>query len=79
MRVTEDMTTEGGEPMLRLADFIGLDDVGIRVTQADADGHVKIVVNSTAWPNESIWLDPDDADQVADLIKVRAAEARARS
>jgi hypothetical protein len=75
MRVTESMTTEGGAPLSKLADFLGVDDTGIKTTQ---DGeHVRVVVDSTRLPNESIWLDLDDADAFADLIKQRVREARA--
>jgi hypothetical protein len=37
---------------------------------------VKIKVDSTAYPNKVIRLEPDDADALADLIRQRAAEAR---
>jgi hypothetical protein len=75
MRVTESMTIESGAPLSELADFIGLDDVGVQVT-ADFFGCVKIKVDSTAYPSKVIRLEPDDADALADLIKRKAAEAR---
>jgi hypothetical protein len=74
MRVTEDMTTEGGALLATLADFTGLDDTGILVTQ---DGeHVIIEVDSTAYPSKKIRLTPDDAGDLACLIIRRASEAR---
>lgn len=78
MRVTEDMTTEGGSPLILLADFLGQDDTGVKVT-TDGCGDVKIEVDSTAYPSKSILVDPDTADELAQLIHLRAAEARTRS
>jgi hypothetical protein len=75
MRVTKNMTNESGSPLSELADFLGLDDVGIQAT-TDAYGCVNIKVDSTAYPNKVIRLEPDDADALADLIKRKAAEAR---
>jgi hypothetical protein len=76
MRVTEGMTTEGGEPLNRLADFIDGEGSGIRTTAGN--GKVRIRVDSTKYPSEYVDLDPDDADGVAALIRLRVAEARAR-
>jgi len=78
MRVTKGMTTESGARLDALADFLGQDDVGIQVT-TDGCGDVKIEVDSTAYPSKSILVDPDTADALADLIRQRAAEARARA
>jgi hypothetical protein len=72
------MTTEGGGALILLADFLGQDDTGIKVT-TDGYGDVKIEVDSTAYPSKSIRVDPDTADELAQLIHLRAAEARARS
>jgi hypothetical protein len=77
MRVTADMTTESGEAMLRLADFIDDEGAGVRATEGN--GKVRVRVDSTKYPSEYVDLDPDDADALADLIRQRAAEARARS
>lgn len=78
MRVTPEMTTESGARLDLLADFLGQDDIGVKVT-ADGRGNVKIEVDSTAYPPKRVCLDPDDADALAQLIHLRAAEARARS
>jgi hypothetical protein len=78
MRVTEDMTTQSGEAMLRLADFIDDEGAGIRATAGIA-GKVRVRVDSTKYPSEYVDLDPDDADALADLIRQRAAETRASS
>lgn len=77
MRVTEGMTTEGGEPLSRLADFI--DDEGSGVLTSVGYGRVRVRVDSVKYPSEYVDLDPDDADALAQLIHLRAAEARARS
>lgn len=74
MRVTEGMTTEGGARLAEMADFLDVDDTGVQVTQ-DAVC-VKLTVDSTAYPPHSAWLDPDDADALGDLLKLRAAECR---
>lgn len=76
MRVTPDMTNEGGVPVITMADFLDIwDEEGCQVTQ---DGeNVKVAVDTTIYPSHSVWLTPDDADGFADLIKQRAAEARA--
>jgi hypothetical protein len=77
MRVTEDMKTEGGTPLIRDADFLGMDDVGIQVTQdGEGDGAVRIVVDSTAYPNEHVYLTPDDAEECGWLVIERANESR---
>lgn len=78
MRVTPEMTTESGARLDTLADFLGQDDTGVKVT-TDGYGDVKIEVDSTAYPSKSILIDPDTADELAQLIHLRAAEARARS
>jgi hypothetical protein len=76
MRVTPEMKTEGGERLDKLADFLGTDEVtGIKVTQDR--GEVRIIADSTSYPNEAIDLDPDTADMLADLLHQRAREARA--
>lgn len=75
MRVTPDMKTEGGQSLSELADLLGEDQVGVKA-ETHPDGTVKLTVDSTAYPNKSVWLDPDDADALGDLLKMRAREAR---
>jgi hypothetical protein len=74
MRVTPDMTTEGGTLLIRDADFLGVDDTGIQSKQ-DAE-HVRVTVDSTAYPNKTVWLDPDDAEALGLQLIAQAAEAR---
>jgi hypothetical protein len=69
------MTTEGGTSLAKLADFLGTDrKTGIQV-KADP-GEVRIVIDSMAWPSESIDMDPDDIDEFIELLRKRQAEAR---
>jgi len=75
MRVTKGMTTEGGASLIDEADFLDVDDTGVQATQNDVT--VKLTVDSTAYPSKSVWLEPDDADALGDLLKQRAAECRA--
>jgi hypothetical protein len=78
--VTEDMETElgaGRGSLLKLADLLGEDETGVKV-EYEYDGSVRLKVDSTAYPSKSVWLTPDDADALADLIKAKAAQARAR-
>lgn len=74
MRVTEDMKTDGGAPLSKLADFIGTNGKAIHVTEEIHE--VRIEANSTSTCNVAVWLTPDDADALADLIKLRAQQAR---
>jgi hypothetical protein len=78
MRVTEDMKTGSGAALILLADFLDEDGAGVRATVTDA-GNVKFAIDSTAYPCQAVHLNPDDADDLAQLIHLRAAEARARS
>ncbi len=80
MIVTEAMETElgaGPGSLLKLADILGEDETGIKV-ELEYDGSIRVKVDSTAYPSTSIWLEPDDADALGDLIKAKAAEGRAR-
>lgn len=74
MKVTEDMLTEGGGQLIKLADFIGLDDTGIQVIISQ--DMIKIIMDSFAYPNKSGWFTADDAEGIADLLKAKAAELR---
>lgn len=75
-RVTEDMTTEGGTSLLDLADFLGTDEkTGVKAIQEQ--GEVILTVDSTSYPNEKIYMDPDTAEALGWLLIFRAREARA--
>lgn len=78
MQVTPEMTTEGGSRLDKMADFLDADEVGVQAILSNT-GHVKLTVDSTAWPSKSAYLDADDADALGDLLKARASELRARS
>jgi len=68
------MKNEGGIPVIRDADFLGLDDTGIQSKQDAA--HVRVTVDSTAYPNKTVWLDADDAEAFGRQLIAQAAEAR---
>jgi hypothetical protein len=76
MRVTPDMTTEGGSRLDKLADFLGLDDTGVQVSD-DGDG-VRLTTDSTATRGSSAWLNPEDALGVAWLLIEHAVKVRGR-
>ena len=74
MRVTTDMELDG-TPLAPLADFLGTDgQTGIQVSAER--GEVRIMVDSTAYPNEHIDMDPDDIDGLIELLREKQAEAR---
>jgi hypothetical protein len=68
------MTTEGGARLDRLADFIGLDDTGFKITE---DGEsVVFEVDSAAYPSKTVRIDPDDIDAVCERLKLAAYSIR---
>ena len=75
MRVTPDMTTEGGGKLIDLADFLGADGTGIKAVPDR--GQVKIAVDSCMVPCEKIWLDPDDTRALALHLMEMADRAEA--
>jgi hypothetical protein len=75
MRVTPEMTTEGGGSLLHLADFTGMDDTGIKVTGDDRWGTVNIEVDSAIHPSKTIRMDPDDIDALCELLQEKKREA----
>jgi len=79
MRVTPEMTTEGGGRLDKLADVLDVDGRGARVTLDGLERHVKLIAASTEYPNLPLYFDADTADALGDLLKQRAAELRARS
>ena len=75
MRVTPEMTTEAGSRLDKLADILTEDRTGVQAVLSEI-GDVKLTVDSTATTGKSVYLDPDDADALADLLRMRAREAR---
>jgi hypothetical protein len=73
--VTQEMTTEGGAPLARLADFLGLDDVGLKIDADESWQVVSLTVDSTSTRAEKVRLDPADIDAVCALLQ--ACKARA--
>lgn len=72
MRVTEEMTTEAGGPLYKLADFIDTEDSGIKI---DRMGDVcQIIVDSCAYPNKSVRVDLADLRGIIVMLRVIADE-----
>jgi hypothetical protein len=69
------MTTQGGARLDKLADFLDEDGAGVLATVTDY-GTVKLTVDSASYPSQAANLSPDDTDALADLLKMRAREAR---
>jgi len=68
------MTTEGGARLDEMADFLGTDEkTGIQVA-ADG-GEVRIIIDSTSYPNEHIDMDPADIDALCALLQEKKREA----
>ncbi len=76
MLVTPEMTTEGGGRLDKLADLLAEDAVGVKVELAETGDLVKLTVDSTATAGKHVYLDPVSADELADLLKMRARQAR---
>lgn len=79
MRVTPEMTTEGGARLDRLADLLDVDGRGVRVAFSERGDLVKLTAASTEWPAVSLYFDADDSEALGVLLIQRAAELRARS
>jgi hypothetical protein len=75
MRVTPDMTTEGGERLDKLADFLGTDRItGVKIKDGYDD--ITFAVDSCRWPNEAITLDLDTAEAFAHDLLARVKRLR---
>lgn len=74
MKVTDDMTTDSGSPLNKLADFIDVDNQGVQVTR---EGDlVAICVDSTCTTGKRCWLDVADAEGVIGMLTGIVAEIR---
>jgi hypothetical protein len=76
MRVTGDMTTEGGAALSTLADLLGEDEVGVQLTTAEVGDAARLAVDSTSTNAKHVYLDADDCDRLADLLRAKARELR---
>jgi hypothetical protein len=74
MRVTEDMTTEGGAPLADLADFIGTDGTAVKVIRYN--GEVRVTLGADVFPGKHVYLDPEDAMDLGLRIMQLAQLAR---
>jgi len=70
----EGSTVEFSGALLELADVIGEDGVGAKVT-ADRE-LVVLMVDSTAFPNKTIWMDAGTAEHLAAVLAAHAAKVR---
>jgi hypothetical protein len=75
MRVTQGMTDEFGGDLAKLADFVGLDEVGLKVEADEGRGSVRLVVDSTCTRNKSIWLEAADVDSLCEMLQEKKREA----
>jgi hypothetical protein len=73
--VTQDMTTEGGASLAKLADFLGLDDTGLKITADESWEMVAIEVDSTATTSKTVRIDPADIDAVCARLQACKAQA----
>ena len=72
MRITADMTTDSGGPLIELADFQDDDGTGVKVTISQE--RVRLEVDSYSLRGRSIWLRPEDAVALASLLNVMAVK-----
>jgi hypothetical protein len=66
MRVTDDMTTESGAPLISLADFIDENDRGLQIARRDNTGVIH--VDSTSTRGKSACIDYADIQGVIDRL-----------
>lgn len=77
MLVTPGMRDEFGGDLAKSADIVAEDEVGVQAELAWSGDQVKLTVDSTCTTcSKHAYLTPDDADALADLLKMRAREAR---
>jgi hypothetical protein len=83
MIVTPDMPKEAGSTvefsgkLQDLADIIGWDEVGAKVTTRDYQQCVKLEIDSFSYPHSTMYMDPDDAEALGKLLIEKAKIARA--
>jgi hypothetical protein len=71
------MRDEWGGDLSKVADLLGEDEVGVKVELAEIGDLVKLTVDSTTVTgSKHVYLDPISADELGDLLKMRAREAR---
>lgn len=77
MRVTPGMRDEFGGDLAKSADILAEDEVGVKAEVSWMGDQVMLTVDSTCTTcSKHAYLTPDDADALADLLKMRAREAR---
>jgi hypothetical protein len=77
MLVEPGQRDEYGADLSEVADLLGEDEVGVKVRVAEIGDLVKLTVDSTTVTgSKHVYLDPVSADELADLLKMRAREAR---
>lgn len=77
MLVEPGMRDEWGGDLAKVADLLGEDEVGVKVELAEIGDLVRLTVDSTSVTgSKHVYLDPVSVDELADLLKMRAREAR---
>jgi hypothetical protein len=76
MLVTEGMRDEFGGDLSRLADILAADETGIALRTSEMGDMAKLTVDSTCTNGRSAYLDADDCDALADLLRAKARELR---
>jgi hypothetical protein len=77
MLVEPGQRDEWGGDLSKVADLLGEDEVGVKVDLAEIGDLVRLTVDSTTVTgSKHVYLDPVSADELADLLKMRAREAR---
>jgi hypothetical protein len=76
MLVEPGQRDEYGGDLSKVADLLGEDKVGVKVDLAEIGDQVRLTVDSTSTRGKHVYLDPVSADELADLLRMRAREAR---
>lgn len=77
MRVTEGMRDEWGRDLAKVADILAEDEVGVALRTAEIGDLARLTVDSTAVTgSRHAYLDADDCDALADLLRAKANELR---
>lgn len=77
MLVTPGQRDEWGGELAKTADILAEDEVGVTVRTAEIGDLAKLTVDSTSVTgSKHAYLDADDCDALADLLRAKARELR---
>lgn len=76
MRVTPEMRDEWGAALSKTADILAEDEVGVALRTAEVGDLARLTVDSTCTNGRNAYLDADDCDALADLLRAKARELR---